>query len=730
MRLVTELRRRNVLRMAVLYVIAAWLIMQVTEVVKDLASLPGWVGPTVLGLLAIGFPIALIFSWFYELTPEGIALEKDIQPGESMTHVSGRRLDFIVISLLCAAVILFAYDKWWTPDPPDRSVAVLPFVNMSGSADTDYFSDGLTETLLHTIARLPDLKVPARTSVFFFKGQDTDVSEIAEQLGVSNLLEGSVQRDGNKVRIVAQLIEAETGFSLWSDTYDREMSDVFAVQDDIANSVAEALQVALLGAAPATPVASLATRNTQAYEKYLQALEQKNIASYGSLAAAEGLFKEALSLDPYFAEATVELAKTYNMQAETGLLTYEEATARIRPLLDQALRLDPDDGRALGMLAALDWAPTVLAYGLVSEQASRVEAEMLRAIELAPSDADLYVAMANIATNANRNEESLDWIDKGLAVDPLSARLHLQRGGMLLETLERPEEAAESFARAHEILPRWTAATSSAGEAAFAMGNFADGISWYLHTMSLDPQDHETPAMISRIYYQLGMWDEGDAMLRQAQALAPQVTFTRSVQLERHLLADNYERAVLLAEQMIRDEVENRRGAYDMAVSGYVSSMIELGQSERVAKFFESVQPGISSVDYQPRGARDSSMQFFLVMALLDSGAYEVANAKMETLIALADDVVPGWRDNHDTMAVVAVARGDRKAAIEHALEDMEESLGRRAGWNINYQHTAWMKPLLKDTRIAERIAELQALTQDAATEVRDMLAKQRPEKG
>jgi TolB-like protein len=353
MRLVTELRRRNVLRMAVLYVIAAWLIMQVTEVVKDLASLPGWVGPTVLGLLAIGFPIALIFSWFYELTPEGIALEKDIQPGESMTHVSGRRLDFIVISLLCAAVILFAYDKWWTPDPPDRSVAVLPFVNMSGSADTDYFSDGLTETLLHTIARLPDLKVPARTSVFFFKGQDTDVSEIAEQLGVSNLLEGSVQRDGNKVRIVAQLIEAETGFSLWSDTYDREMSDVFAVQDDIANSVAEALQVALLGAAPATPVASLATRNTQAYEKYLQALEQKNIASYGSLAAAEGLFKEALSLDPYFAEATVELAKTYNMQAETGLLTYEEATARIRPLLDQALRLDPDDGRALGMLAAL-----------------------------------------------------------------------------------------------------------------------------------------------------------------------------------------------------------------------------------------------------------------------------------------------------------------------------------------------------------------------------------------
>jgi tetratricopeptide (TPR) repeat protein len=531
-------------------------------------------------------------------------------------------------------------------------------------------------------------------------------------------LEGSVQRDGDKVRIVTQLIDAKSGFHLWSSSYDRELSDIFAIQDDIANSVADALQIALLGAAPRLPVASLATKSAQAYEKYLQALERKNIGSYGSLPVAEGLFKEALSFDPNFAEATVELAKTYALQQETGILTYQDAEAKIRPLLDQALRQNPDDGRALGMLAILDWPDATLRYGQASEQASLVEATMLRAIELAPNDPDVYVGMATVAASTNRNEESLRWLDKGLAVDPLSARLHLQRGGMLLRQLGRPEEAAESFSRAQVILPEWPAATIASGDAAIAMGNFADGIYWYLHSMLLDPQDHELPAMISRVYYQLGMRREGDAMLRRAQALAPQETITRSVQLERHLLDDNYERAVVLAEQMIRDEIENRLGAFDIAVSGYVSSMIELGRPERVAEFFESVQPGITSIDYEPHGPIDSSMQFFLVMALLETGALESAHAKMEKVIELADKVIPDWRDNHDTMAVVSVAQGDREAAIQHALKDMEIPLGRRVSWSINYQHTAWMKPLLNDERIATRISELDAVTRDAAIEL------------
>lgn len=718
MGLFSELRRRNVLRMVALYLGAAWVIMQVVDLLIERGPLPEALGPVALTALAIGFPIALLLSWFYEVGPEGVTRTEDVKPGATVPAAAGR-FEFIIIAVMGAALLMLAYDKWWTGPPPEQSVAVLPFANMSNDSEHDYFSDGLTETVLQTLAQLQGLKVSARTSAFFFKGQNVDIREVAEKLGVSSVLKGSVQRDGDRIRIVTQLIEAKSGFHLWSNSYDREMSDIFDIQDDIATNVANALQVTLLDATPRPDQVSLATKSSQAYEKYLQALEQKNIASFGSLTVAEGLFKQALSLDPGFREATIELAKTFELQQQIGILTYADAEIRIRPLLEQALHQDPDDGRALGMLAIYDWPRARLRYGESSSQASLVEAELKRAVDLAPNDPDLYAFMASIAASTGRIEESLDWIDKGLAVDPLSTRLYLNRGGKLLWQLDRPEEAAKSFARAHEILPEHTGATLALADAALAMGKFAEGVGWYLYSMSLDPQDHEIPVMMSRIYYQLGMQKEGDEMLRLAQALAPEKGITKRAQLESHLYAGNHERIVSLAETMIRDAIENRRGTFDAAVSGYVSSMIELGRSEQVSVFFESVRPGITSDDFEPRAAVDSSMQFFLVMALLEMGEFDLANAKLDKVIAIADTVVPGWRNNHDTMAVVSIARGDREAAIAHALRDMKHPVGRRANWRINYQHMSWMKPLLSDERIVARIAELESMTQEAANEVR-----------
>jgi TolB-like protein len=726
MGLISELKRRNVLRMGVLYLGAAWVVLQVVDLLIDRGPLPEALGPVALTVLAIGFPIALVLSWFYEVRPESISRTQDVKPSAS-GFAPARRIEFIIIAVMGAALLLLAYDKWWTGPPPVQSVAVLPFANMSGDSEQEYFSDGLTETVLQSLAQLHGLKVSARTSAFFFKGQNVDTREVAQKLGVSSILKGSVQRDGDRIRVVAQLIEAKSGFHLWSNSYDRELKDIFDIQDDIASNVADALQVTLLGATPRPDQVSLTTKSSQAYEKYLQALEQKNIASYGSLTIAEGLFKEALSLDPGFREATIELAKTYELQQEIGILTYAGAEARIRPLLDQALRQYPDDGRAIGMLAIYDWPRARLSYGESSNQVSLVEAELKRAIDLAPNDPDLYAFMASIASSTNRIEESLNWIDKGLAVDPLSTRLHLNRGGKLLWLLDRPEEAAKSFSKAHEILPQHTGATLALGDAAIAMGKFAEGVGWYLYSMSLDPQDHEIPVTMSRIYYQLGMQEEGDDMLRLAQALAPEKGITKRAQLERHLYAGNIERAVVLAETMIRDAIENRRGTFDAAVSAYVSSMIELGRSDQVSVFFESVRPGITSDGYEPRAPIDSSMQFFLVMALLDRGEFELANAKLDKVIAIADAVVPGWRSNHDTMAVVSIARGDHEAAIEHALKDMKHPLGRRANWRIVYQHMSWMKPLLSDERIVARISELESLTQKAAEEVRGMPVSQYP---
>ena len=255
--------------MAVLYAVTAWLIMQAAEVVIGLAHLPDWIGPTILGLLAVGFPIALIFSWFYELTPEGISLEKDFDRSESITHVTGRRLDFIVISLLCAAVILFAYDKWWMRGPPEKSIAVLAFTNMSNDPEQEYFSDGISEELLNVLAKIPGLRVAARTSSFQFKDENRDVIDIGQQLNVTHVLEGSVRKAGSQLRITAQLIDASNGFHLWSDTYDRELANIFAVQDEISAAIVNTLKEHL-GLQVAAAPRVIATTNTEAHEAYLR----------------------------------------------------------------------------------------------------------------------------------------------------------------------------------------------------------------------------------------------------------------------------------------------------------------------------------------------------------------------------------------------------------------------------------------------------------------------------
>ena len=274
MSLYHELKRRNVPRMAVLYAVAAWLVMQIAEVVIGLANLPDWVGPAMLWLLAIGFPIALVLSWFYELTPEGISHEKDVDLEHSINHVTSRRMDFIVIAMLCAAVILFSYDKWWTGGPPDKSIAVLPFVNMSDDSEQEYSSDGISEELINLLTKIPELRVIARTSAFSYKGKDVRLSQIAEELKVNHILEGSVRKAGDRIRITAQLIEAGNEAHLWSETFDRSLINIFDIQDEIAASVVEQLKITLLGSQHKAQEI-----NPEAYALWLQA---QHLFQFGS----------------------------------------------------------------------------------------------------------------------------------------------------------------------------------------------------------------------------------------------------------------------------------------------------------------------------------------------------------------------------------------------------------------------------------------------------------------
>ena len=351
MGLVAELKRRNVFRMAVLYVLAAWVVMQVAGVLMDLGALPSRIGPWILVVLAIGLPIALVFSWFYELTPEGLALEKDVSEGASITHVTGRRMDLIVISLLSAAVLLFAWHTWWPSAPMDKSVAVLPFEDMSESQDQGWFADGLAEEVLNTLVRTPDVMVSSRTSSFAYRGTQTPVSQIASDLKVVYVLEGSVRRTEDRVRVTAQLIRAADGFHVWSEHFDRSVEDVITIQEDIAYNIAKALETTMDPEA-LKKMLGAGTHSVEAYDYYLAGL-----ASFGRFMETHSLdqmidaidyLEMAREADPSFAAAHAESARIWRTQFVPNQIGHEAKDVTLQQAFDNFRER---------MIAAIDNAP-------------------------------------------------------------------------------------------------------------------------------------------------------------------------------------------------------------------------------------------------------------------------------------------------------------------------------------------------------------------------------------
>ena len=488
MKLVSELRRRNVFRMAVLYMVAAWLIMQVGEVVIALAALPQWTGRAILVLLAVGFPIALIFSWFYELTPEGLSLEKDVDRAASITHVTGRRIDFVVIALLSAAVLVFAYDKWWMGPPPENSIAVLPFVNMSDDPEQEYFSDGISEELLNVLAQLPGLRVPARTSTFRFRDSREDVAGIASALNVAYVLEGSIRKAGQKLRITAQLIKADDGYHVWSDTYDREIGDVFEVQDEIAGAISDVLQVKLdlagdeanrfimsetakkgtgtTGMNGRHASANRKTNSIEAHEAYLRGRYFLNQRSPHGLKNAQEQFEKAIMLDPGYALAYSGLADTYLLLSGYGILPAAEAAPKQKAAAYKALQLDEASAEAnvsVGAVLAVrewDWAGA--------------EQRLRRAIEINPNYALALQWYGSVLAIMGRPEH-LATMEHAHQLDPFSLRINVDLG-LAHYYNEDYEKAIQQFRKTIELDPEFRPARGALGLTLIEAGDFDNGI--------------------------------------------------------------------------------------------------------------------------------------------------------------------------------------------------------------------------------------------------------------
>ena len=365
MSFIEELKRRNVIKVAIAYVIVAWLLLQVADVMLPTFGSPAWVMQAFTFLLILSFPLVLLFAWAFEVTPEGVKREKDVDPAESIAHRTGRKLDFAIIAVLVLAVSFLVVDRY-TGQPASesqqaikKSIAVLPFVNMSDDARNEYFSDGISEEILNSLAKVKDLKVAGRTSSFAFKDRNDDLRTIGEALGVSHILEGSVRKVGAQVRITAQLVKADDGYHLWSQSYDRELTDIFAIQDEIATEILNQLKAQLLD----KERRSLVSQRTESevYDFYLLARQRLSSRTPQSIESAAELLDQAIAIDPAYAPAYAQrgIAEMLLADDSYGTIPRAEAYAQGKHYVDVALELNPQLAEAwAGLGLYLNSQPT------------------------------------------------------------------------------------------------------------------------------------------------------------------------------------------------------------------------------------------------------------------------------------------------------------------------------------------------------------------------------------
>lgn len=428
-----ELKRRNVLRVGAAYVVAAWLVIQVVETILPAFGFGDVAVRNTTIVLAIGFIPAVVLAWVFELTPEGLKKESEVDRAQYVVPQAGKKLDRVIMVVLALGIAYFAFDKFvlhpqreaalaeqarqagraeaLVDSYGEKSIAVLAFDDMSPNGDQEYLSDGIAEELLNLLAKIPELRVISRSSAFSYKGKDIKLNQVAQELNVAHVLEGSVRKAGNRIRITAQLIDARSDTHLWSETYDRTLDDVFAIQDEIAATVVDQLKIRLLGETP-----RMAETDAEAYALYLQARHLSRLGSEDGYRDSNELFQQVLAIDPDYLPAWNDMAAGYINQVGAGLLSAEDGYSLAREAVAEMLASDPDYAPAH---ARLGWI--AMRYEKDLAQAAR---HLERALELDPADVDIIANAAVLLTALRRFDESTAVNEYATARDPLSPVRH------------------------------------------------------------------------------------------------------------------------------------------------------------------------------------------------------------------------------------------------------------------------------------------------------------------
>jgi len=702
-----EARRRKVFRVAAVYIVAAWVVIQVAGEAFEAFGIPDaalrhiWMGAF------LGFPLALIFGWYYDITGQGIVHTPPADPDEQI-DLSLHKSDYIILAAFIFVVALITYPligeiSRTQPDlqpdiavseAPPNSIAVLPFVNMSGDDDNEYFSDGISEELLNKLAQLSELRVAARTSSFYFKDKNEPIPLIAAQLGVRTVLEGSVRKVGNKVRITAQLINANDGYHLWSEHFDRELGDIFAIQDEIATKVVDALKVTLLGS-DASRLNRHPTENFDAYNDYLLGRQRMGQRTSNSLREAVDYFNKAIELDPHFALAYVGLADAYNHLGTWGNLSREEIVANAEPAAKKALQLDDQSGEAY---AALGF---VLQNKRDPEGA---EAAYRKAIELNPNYAEAYQRLGVLLKwTFGRVEDALPLHQKALEINPLSTSLNMSLAEDYHE-MGRYEKALKQCQRVIEIDPDFPRAYTLMADLYWeAFGQVDEGARWLHKAVELDPGNPSHARWLTMVYLDLGDVETATYWLDKAVASAPDQGHTKWTQLLFAYYGGTQEDIMTAAAELL--EIAPNQG---WGLTVLRDSDLDAGRADLAVARYKQAYPDLLASDDPAVEGFAYGNAIEVALALIEVGDNERAEVLLnKSLETIKVEPRMGYAGFGISDVEIYALLGDRLQALASLRQALDD--GWRSFWWVALKNNRNLASLHGEPEFQAMVAELEA---------------------
>lgn len=710
---VQELKRRNVFRVAAIYVVVSWVLMQVGDIMFPALRLPDWTSTLLVAFLILGLPLALVFAWAFELTPDGVVRTSEVPPERSITADTGRKINYLIISLLAIAVVVLLVKDQLRPSAPvvtdiapmDRSIAVLPFKNQSASTENaEFFAGGLHDELLTLLSRISDLKVISRTSVERLDPK-LSIPEIGKLLGVATILEGQVQRAGDRLRINVQLIDTSEEGHLWANTYDSELTaeNVFELQSNIARTIADALH-AELSPADEQLLSAVPTSSTAALEKYLLAVQLWKRNSFGAINDAIAYLSEATAMDPEYTDAWVALAATHASAFQTGALNSEEYMQGAEPAVRRALQLDPRRAAAYTQQALLQW---------LVDDLEGAERSFAQALELAPDDPGTIAEYALFLRNNFRAEEAIPLIEKALVNDPLSTELLFQLGKAHMHS-GRPERLVEIAARIRKIDPSVVHGYVGAAQAYMWMGRVDLGMPWSVRALAFDPIDHENWCHTGLSLEFLDDTATADRYQERAEEIGAGEPAVLKCSVVINLYRGDLDVATKIAKDALAANLDDRWNSDAIFMRTVRDAAIDDGRGMDILESYKARAPALFEIDPVVT-AQDMTYAVDAIPLLQFLGEDEAADRLIDAALDFYDRVNP-QRIRGYFLAIADVELLALDGQADLAIERLREAV--EAGWLLGWQYYISgrnLDSIRERPEFQELVAQLQARTEEQA---------------